>query len=214
MSDVRVYLKIFVAVFVLVNPLEGIPMFLAFTQGLGAAARGAVARTTAIAVTAILLGALAIGRGLLAVLGITIGAFTVAGGIIIFLVALKMVLGRPGESKAPAADDAGAGQRFAIVPLAMPLLAGPGAISSVIVYASKGPEGNGCSLADYVILAGVMLVVGGATWLSLRAADPMRRLLGDTGIDVATRISGILVAAIAVGMVHEGLVLLVPALAG
>ena len=95
----------------------------------------------------------------------------------------------------------------------MPLLAGPGAIRSVIVYASKGPTGTGCTPLDYAILAAIVVLVGGATWGALRIADPMRRLLGETGIDVSTRVSGILVAAIAVGMVQEGLVMLFPALA-
>jgi len=101
---------------------------------------------------------------------------------------------------------------FGIVPLAIPLLAGPGAISSVIVYATKGPTGQGCSWEDHVLLAAIIVVVGAATWLALRAADPLRRLLGETGIEVSTRISGILVAAIAIGMLHEGLVLTFPSL--
>jgi multiple antibiotic resistance protein len=210
MDPAAAYLKVFVAIYVLVNPLEGIPIFLARTQGMPDAARGTVARTAAFGVTIILLVSLAIGRGLLALLNISIGAFTVAGGIIIFLIALKMVLGASGDSKLAGGD--ASQERFAIVPLAIPLLAGPGAISGVIVYASKGPVGDGCTLGDYGILAAIIIVVGVATWLALRAAEPMRRLLGATGIDVSTRVSGILVAAIAVGLVQEGVVRLFPAL--
>jgi multiple antibiotic resistance protein len=174
------------------------------------AQRLAIARTTSIAIAIILWVALALGHVVLQLLGISVGAFTLAGGIIIFLISLKMVLG-------PAGGDLGGGSdsgSFAIVPLAIPLLAGPGPISSVIVYASKGITGQGASLGDDLVLAGIILVVAIASFLSLAVADPARRLLGDTGINVFTRVAGILVAAIALGLVHEGLGMLYPQLAG
>ena len=154
---------------------------------------------------------IAIGHVVLQLLGISVGAFTLAGGVIIFLIALKMVLGPSGGDVSGSGPSDGS---FAIVPLAIPLLAGPGPISSVIVYASKGVTGQGASLGDDLVLAGIILVVALATFLSLAVADPARRLLGDTGINVFTRISGILVAAIAVGLVNEGLGTLYPQLAG
>ena len=204
------YLKVFIAVFVLVNPLEGIPIYLARTQGLPTAQRLAIARTTSIAIAIILWVALALGHVVLQLLGISVGAFTVAGGIIIFLIALKMVLGPTGGDLGGSGPADGS---FAIVPLAIPLLAGPGPISSVIVYASKGITGQGASLGDDLVLAGIILVVAVASFLSLAVADPARRLLGDTGINVFTRVAGILVAAIAIGLVHEGLGMLYPQLA-
>jgi MarC family membrane protein len=210
MGDVAIYLKIFVALFVLVNPLEGIPVFLAHTENMDWAVRKAIERTAATGVTVILLVSLIIGRGLLHVLSISIGAFTIAGGIIIFLIALMMVRG--GTRTTATSAQEGDARRFALVPLAIPLLAGPGAISAVIVYASKGPTGSGCSMVDYIILGGIIVMVGIATWISLRMADPLRRLMGDTGIEVCTRISGIIVAAIAIQMVYEGVVLLFPTL--
>ena len=205
------YLKVFIAVFVLVNPLEGIPIYLARTQGMTQGQRLAIARTTSLAVAIILWVTLAIGHVVLQLLGISVGAFTLAGGVIIFLIALKMVLGPSGGDVSGSGPSDGS---FAIVPLAIPLLAGPGPISSVIVYASKGVTGQGASLGEDLVLAGIILVVALATFLSLAVADPARRLLGDTGINVFTRISGILVAAIAVGLVNEGLGPLYPQLAG
>jgi multiple antibiotic resistance protein len=206
------YLKVFIAVFVLVNPLEGIPIYLAKTQGLTNAQRLAIARTTSIAIAIILWVTLAMGHLVLQLLGISVGAFTVAGGIIIFLIALKMVLGPSGGDLGGSSGPADGS--FAIVPLAIPLLAGPGPISSVIVYSSKGITGQGASFGDDLVLAGIILVVAVAAFLSLAVADPARRLLGDTGINVFTRIAGILVAAIALGLIHEGLGMLYPALAG
>jgi multiple antibiotic resistance protein len=212
MEHLSEYLKVFIAIFVLVNPLEGVPVYLARSQSLAPARRRAIARTTSVAVAIILWVALAVGQPVLSLLGISVGAFTVAGGIIIFLIGLKMVLG-PGTGAPPAAPS-DPQPSFAIVPLAIPLLAGPGPISSVIVYASKGITGHGASWTDDLILAVIILVVAGATFVSLALAEPARRLLGETGINVFTRISGILVAAIAVGLVNEGLGLLYPRLHG
>lgn len=208
MDSFAEYLKVFVAIYVLVNPLEGIPIYLARTQGMTHAQQLAIVRTTSLAVAVILWVSLAVGKFVLQILGISVGAFTLAGGIIIFLIALKMVLGTGGNSQS---NEPGAGS-FAIVPLAIPLLAGPGPISSVIVYASKGITGDGESLGDMCVLAGIIFIVAAATYGALALAQPARRLLGNTGIDVFTRISGILVAAIAIGLINEGLGMLYPQL--
>lgn len=209
MDNIGEYLKVFVAIYVLVNPLEGIPIYLARSEGMTKAQQLAVARTTSVAIAIILWVSLAAGKFVLQILGISVGAFTLAGGIIIFLIALKMVLG-PGGT--PPSSDSAQGN-FAIVPLAIPLLSGPGPISSVIVYASKGITGHGASLGDDLVLAVIILVVAAATYAALALAEPARRLLGATGIDVFTRISGILVAAIAIGLINEGLLRLYPQLA-
>ena len=208
-TDIVPFVKIAVALFVLVNPLEGIPVFMVRSRQLDAAGRQRTARTAAVAVTIIMLVALYLGRALLAGFGISVGAFMVAGGVLIFLIGVRMVFGT-GSARDDTADPA---ENFAIVPLAIPLLAGPGVISGVIVYATKGPRGTGCTPADDLLLTAIILAVGAATWIALRAADPLRRLLGDTGIDVSTRVSGLIVAAIAVEMIHTGLVDLFPALA-
>ena len=214
MSELTEWAKIFIAVFVLVNPLEGIPIFLVRTQQMSEATRLGIARTAALTVTVVLLVALLIGRALLALFGISVPAFTLAGGIIILLIALDMVNGkfsaRPAATASPAAEGS---MSFAVTPLGIPLLGGPGPISSVILYASRGTSGNGCTWADYAVLSGIILVVGTATFVSLMMAEPARRKLGDTGIDVMTRVAGILVAAIAVTLVAEGAKALFPVLA-
>lgn len=211
--NTHLYLKIFVALYVLVNPLEGLPIFLARTQSLEPSVRLSIARTAALAVTCIMLVALAVGRGILQLFSISIGDLTTAGGIIIFLIALKMVLGPSGptDSSAPLSKEEIRG--FGIVPLATPLLAGPGVISAVIVYASEGPTGQGNTLLDYLILSGIIVAVGLATGIALRAATPLRRMLGETGIEVSTRVSGIFVAAIATGMIVQGVQACFPKLA-
>ena len=199
------YLKVFVAIFILVNPFEGIPFFLSATEAMAPADRDRVARRAAIGVTIILLTSLVIGRLILELFGITTPAFQTAGGVIVFLIGLRMVLS---SSDAGAARATAVAHRdIAIVPLATPLLAGPGPISSVIVYASHSP-----GALNYAVLAFVIVVVGAATLLSLRLAEPVARRMGPTGVDIASRIMGLLVTAIALEMIVSGVTKLLPSL--
>jgi multiple antibiotic resistance protein len=204
---VRAYVQIFISLFVLVNPLEGIPFFLAKTRGSAKADRAGIARRSAIAVTIILLVSAVVGAKLLAVFGIGLPAFQVGGGIILFLIALQMALGGVnGGRGSQVADDHAAGADIAIVPLAIPLLGGPGAISGAILYGTRTD-----TTEELAALCAITLLVGLATFASLRAAEWLRRALGNTGIDIATRLMGLLIAAIAAQLTIEGLLELVRA---
>lgn len=209
MQEITVYIKTFIAVFVLVNPLEGIPLFLSETQNVPKEKRLAIARKASVGVTVILLFSLFLGRLLLELFGIDLAAFQFSGGIIIFIIALKMVLTSEDSSKdtgdnpQPAKDP----ESIAIVPLAIPLLAGPGPISTVILYGSMGT-----GITHYIVLSGIILAVGFATWFSLKAAAPMSTFLHQSGVNVLTKISGLLVAAIAAEMALTGLIKLLPKL--
>jgi multiple antibiotic resistance protein len=209
MAEITTYIKTFIAVFVLVNPLEGIPLFLNETQNAQKEQRVAIAKKTSIAVTVVLLSSLFLGKFILELFGIEIAAFQLSGGVIIFIIALKMVLTNDDSSKDPG-DDAQPKKdpaSMAIVPLAIPLLAGPGAISTVILYGSMGT-----SITHFAVLSGIIIAVGVATWLSLKAAVPMTTFLHQTGVNVLTKISGLLVAAIAIEMALNGLLKLLPKL--
>jgi len=207
MPDLPDTLKALIAIVVLINPLEGVPIFLARTSSMGDAARLAVARKAALTVLSLLLGAMVCGKIILYLFGIQIATFTVAGGIIILLIALKMVLEPP---KTDPPSGAGAGD-FAIVPLGTPLLAGPGPISSVIVFSSKGIGPHGSILASDAVLLALIILSAAITYFSLKAALPVGRWLGATGINVLTRLAGILVAAIALQMILGGLLETFPA---
>ena len=201
MPDIPDILKALVAIVVLINPLEGIPLYLARTSTMNDVARLGVARRASLTVLALLLGAMAGGKVILFLFGIQIATFTIAGGIIILLIALKMVL-EPPKADATPADGTG---DIAIVPLGTPLLAGPGPISSVIVFSSKGiGEGGTLWISDAVLLV-LIAAATLITYLSLRMALPVGRWLGQTGINVLTRLAGILVAAIALQMILTGL---------
>jgi len=201
MAEVTYYIKIFIAIIVLVNPIEGIPLFLTRTNHFTREQKIAIAKKTSIAVFIVLIVSLFFGRYLLELFGISIPAFTFAGGIIIFLISLEMVLGKTGSGdKSIPTDSSSDASDIAVVPLAIPLLAGPGAISAMILYGSKS-----AGIWEDIILAVIALFIAMAVWLSLNAATKMEKALNETGIKVLTKISGLLVAAIAVQLIFSGL---------
>jgi multiple antibiotic resistance protein len=207
MPDIPDILKALIAIVVLINPLEGIPLFLARTSAMTNASRLGVAKRASLTVLALLLGAMAGGKAILYLFGIQIATFTIAGGVIILLIALKMVLEPPKPEASPAE---GSGD-IAIVPLGTPLLAGPGPISSVIVFSSKGIGPDGSIWISDAILLALIALAAAITYLSLRMALPVGKWLGQTGINVLTRLAGILVAAIALQMILSGLIETFPA---
>ena len=207
MPDIPDILKALVAIVVLINPLEGIPLFLARTAAMTEACRLGVAKRASLTVLALLLGAMAGGKAILYLFGIQIATFTIAGGVIILLIALKMVLDSP---KPEASPTEGTGD-IAIVPLGTPLLAGPGPISSVIVFSSKGIGLDGSIWISDAVLLLLIAIAAAITYLSLRMALPVGRWLGQTGINVLTRLAGILVSAIALQMILSGLLETFPA---
>jgi MarC family membrane protein len=202
-------IQVFISLFVLVNPLEGIPFLLAKTGGYDPAVRDTIVSRSAKAVTIILLVSVLTGAKLLALFGIGLPAFQVGGGIILFLIAVQMTLVGVSSTKGGPAPTSSheSPHDIAIVPLAIPLLAGPGAISGAVLYGTRTE-----SFWQLLVLCGITLLVGLAVYGSLRAAEELRNMLKDTGIDIATRLMGLLIAAIAAQLTVEGLLTMVPAL--
>lgn len=205
--NIQAWIQIFISLFVLVNPLEGIPFLLAKTAGDGPDVREAIARRAAIAVTIILVISALIGANILELFGIRLPAFQVGGGIILFLIAVQMTLGGMSSDAhaASASAEHDPSADIAIVPLAIPLLAGPGPISGAILWGTRTK-----GVTELLVLCGITLLVGLATYASLRAAEQLRRVLKDIGINIATRLMGLLIAAIAAQLTVEGFLQLVP----
>ena len=203
------YLKACIALFVLIDPIGAIPVYLSVTPNYTPAEHRSTVWRIALATTLILLGALAIGGPALTLLGISIPAFRVAGGLLILLMALGMMRAIPGGARQIPEEASADTEKpdIAIVPMATPLLAGPGAIGAMIVYGHIK-----ASIVNYLVLAAIAVLVGGGTWLALRMAAPIGARLGKTGINVVTRIMGLLLAALAVEMAANGLRDLFPAL--
>lgn len=194
------YLKVFLGLVSIVNPIGTVPVFLELTQERPPAERRAIALHTSIAVLIILWVALLGGESVLAFFGISLPSFRCAGGILLLLMAVSMLRADPTSMRATAAEvETSPREPVAVVPLAMPLLSGPGAISTVIVYAHASDTWRQTAYMATVI-AGAAL----STYVVLFFAPFFERLLGQTGMNVVTRVMGLVLAAIAVELMAGG----------
>jgi MarC family membrane protein len=205
----RQYTHFVLALIAVLDPFMAMPVFLGLRAGRSEAQHRRLARTAALIVLAVLVSAALGGDAILRVLGTSMGSFRVAGGLVLLLMALAMLHARLDAPTAPAIADPGGDQELAtVVPLAIPLLAGPGAISTVMIAAEGKPL-----LQQGTIIAAIALVCL-ILWLMLRLAVPISRLLGNTGLNIANRLLGLLLAAIAVESMADGLKQLFPVLGG
>ncbi|MGH8706392.1 MAG: MarC family protein [Burkholderiales bacterium] len=203
------YLRFVVTLTAVVDPFLAVPFFLAFTAARGEAERRELARVVALTVFAVLALSTFFGESLLELIGASLPAFRVGGGLVLLLMALAMLNAQAGGVRQSQAEarELEAGEVTGVVPLAVPLLAGPGAISTSIIAAEKG--GFAHQLAIVACIAVVCLV----SWATLRRAHSIEARMGTTGLNIATRILGLLLAAMAVQTMAEGLKQLFPGLA-
>lgn len=210
MLDYTDYIKIFIALLAVVDPLGTVPIIAALTVHAKGVDIKIIARTVVLAVTTILLSALFFGEDLLIFFGISINSFRVSGGILLMLMAISMLraeISATVQTKEEAREGE-AKQSIAVVPLAMPLLAGPGAISTVILYA---PTGHGIS--HYLLMSLDIMAVVIILWIVLCCIPWLTRHLSKTGINIFTRLMGLLLSALAVEFIASGLKGLFPVLA-
>lgn len=200
--DISQSLKLLIGLISIVNPIGAIPMFLSLTDDQSPPERQRTGAQAAFAVTIILSTSLFLGEPLLKGLGISLSSFRVAGGILILLMALNMLKDGRSAHKQNPEDERDAQQResITIVPLSMPLLAGPGAISTAIVFSQQSSSWLQ-QLLHLGAIAGVGLVVG----LCLRTAPWISKVMGPPGMRVMTRIMGLLLAAIGIEFMTQGL---------
>jgi multiple antibiotic resistance protein len=190
----------FTSVLFIVDPIAVVPTYLVITQGQSVAQRRTTARRACVAATVLLVTFAAVGRGIFGLFGITMPAFRIAGGLILWLVAMDMLHGNRSTQEGTAEiTEATYKEDVALTPLAMPMLAGPGAISTVMVL-----SGQAQTLPQAIVVYSAILVTALICWLTLRAAEPLVLKMGKTGIRVMTRIMGLLLAAIAVQFVITG----------
>ncbi len=211
MLDFTEYSKIFISLFAIIDPVGIIPIIITFTYGMTQQKRARTGRIASLSVGAILLLALLIGELVLDFFGISIHSFRTAGGILLLLMSISMLLGAPSKT-APAPSDSTEGEgeattSVAVVPLSTPLLAGPGAISTVILDAHKG---NGAG--HYALMFVVIVALSISVWLTFLAAPWVERRMGRVGINIFTRLMGLVLASIAVEFIAGGLRGLFPAL--
>lgn len=203
------YAKILIAVLVIVNPFGAIPAFVSLTGHQSTTERQRTARVTALSVAVVLILACLLGESLLRFFGISMASFRVGGGILVMLLAVTMFNAQLSGSKhtPEEAKEAEHKTDVAVVPLALPLLSGPGAISTVIIYIDQAS--NWLHLG---ILVAACLTVSLVVWITLRLAIPIGAAMGKTGINIVTRLMGLVLAAIAVEIIVSGLGTLLPGL--
>ncbi len=202
-------MKIFVAMIVIVNPLGIMPVFVAMTASQTDLQRRTIARIAAITVAASLLISAMLGERALEMFGISLASFKVGGAILILLNALAMMQAMPARDKQTPEEALEAEDKasIAVVPLGIPLLAGPGAMSTMIIYASENK-----SVWHLLAVCTAAIGIAVVTWLALRVATRIGRRMSTTTVNVATRIMGLLLAALAVEIFAGGIVELIPAL--
>lgn len=209
MLEYTEYTKFLIGLLAIVNPLGAVPIFVALTSNSLEAERKKIAKIVVAAVLIILYVALLFGDWLLQFFGITIHSFSVGGGILILIMAISMLQARlsPISQTEEEAREGESKESVAVVPLAMPLLAGPGAISTVILYAHKDP-----GVSHYLAMSLDILIVGILLWAVLKLVPWISRHVSQTGINIFTRIMGLILAAIAVEFIATGLKGLFPVL--
>ena len=210
MHDWRTNAEIATALFVIADPIATIPIFINLTTGQSREERIRTAHVTAITVGAVLVSSIFLGQPLLQLFGIRIASFRVGGGILILLMAISMLNARLSRTVGTPEEMQEGSEKEdpAVVPLGVPLVAGPGAISTIIIYAHQASDVYDIA---FLVLAGLLVAV--SVWIVLRMADPIRNLLGKTGINIISRLAGLVLAAIAVEFIASGLVQLMPGLA-
>jgi len=209
MFDWTDYAKFLVALLSIVNPVGSIPIFINLTENQSNPERHRTGVQAALSVVMVLGAILVTGEAVLRFFGITIPSFRVGGGILILLMSISMMHARLSQIKQTEEEAKVAAEKdsVAVVPLGIPLLAGPGAISTVIVYAHYDS-----SLTHYFILGAGILTVGAAVWISFRLAPHIASALGKTGINIITRIMGLVMSAIGIEFIASGLKQLFPGL--
>ncbi|MEZ9305033.1 YchE family NAAT transporter [Vibrio breoganii] len=207
--NVAVYLQFFVGLFAIVNPVGIMPIFVSLTNHLSPEERIKTASTANIAVAVILIVSLFAGQMLLDVFSISLDSFRIAGGLLLVSIAFAMMNGQLGEQKQNKQEKAESisKEQVGVVPLAMPLMAGPGAISSTIVFGS-----NHTGPIDYIAVTITVIVFSFCCWVLFRSAPFIVRFLGQTGINVITRIMGLILGALGIEFIANGIGALFPGL--
>lgn len=198
---IRFSLTAFVTLLVVVDPPGVVPIFVALTEGADAAKRRATVRRAVVVALLVALFFLVAGRGLLSYLGVTIHAFAISGGVLLFATALPMLFGhRPGLQAPEPKEQPMAAQDPAIFPLAIPLLSGPGAIATILLLTSQASG----DMRRFGALGLVVVLVYGIAFVTLLVGGSLMARIGEGKVHIVTRVMGIILAALAVQFILNG----------
>jgi multiple antibiotic resistance protein len=206
-------IKPLITLLAIVNPLAIVPFFIHYTQGYTERQRKRTAWVSAFSAFVVIAVSALLGLQLLSFFGISIASFQVGGGMLLLISSLNMLNAQPAESKTNEDEiratevKASLGASIAVVPLTIPLLTGPATMSTVVIYAEKTQH-----IWELATLVMYGVVIGLATGITFSLAEPIARVLGKTGINVMTRLMGLILAALAVEVMADGLGTLFPVL--
>lgn len=201
--DFRFAATAFATAFTIIDPVGMIPLVLAVTTSASPRVRAAIVDRAVVIAAAIILVMGLVGRALLEYLGITLPAFTIAGGVLLFLIAIDMLFARPTGAKQTEEEQRESIQieNPAVFPLAVPMIAGPGTIATALLLVNLTHyDGTRVAIVFFAFLTALVV-----TWICMRGATFVLRLIGNTGVHVVTRLLGIILAALAVQFVINGL---------
>jgi multiple antibiotic resistance protein len=205
-------IKPLVALLAIVNPIGVVPFFIHFTQTFSSAQRRRTMRISAFSAFVVIAVSAVAGLQIIQFFGISLASFQVGGGTLLLISSLAMLNAQPAETKPSDLDEGNdkidAGASIAVVPLTIPLLTGPATISTMVIYAEKSRQ-----LWHIAVLVGYGVVIGLVTYAVFAASGRIAKVLGQTGINVMTRLMGLILAAMAVELLADGLVKLFPVLA-
>ena len=205
-------LKPLIALLAIVNPIGAIPFFISFTQRFSEGQRARTIRVAALSSFLVIAISALAGLQIIEFFGISIASFQVGGGTLLLISSLQMLNAQPAETREEDVSEGNqkvdAGDSIAVVPLTIPLLTGPATISTMVIYAEK--TRHWWELGALVLYG---VVIGVSVWLAFRASGRIARVLGRTGINVMTRLMGLILAAMAVEIMADGLTKLFPLLA-
>ncbi len=206
-------IKPLVTLLAIINPLAVVPFFIHYTQGFGRRQRQRTIWISSFSAFIVIAVSALLGLQILEFFNISLASFQVGGGMLLLTSSLSMLNAQPAEAKSTptelshAAERAAAGASIAVVPLTIPLLTGPATMSTVVIYADKAHN-----FLQLLILVGYGLVIGLVTAFCFALAEPISRFLGKTGINIMTRLMGLILAAISVELMADGLRKLFPVL--
>ena len=205
-------LKTLIALLAIVNPIGVVPFFIHFTQRFNAEQRKRTIRVAAFSAFCVVSISALAGLKIIEFFGISLASFQVGGGLMLLISSMHMLQNQPADTSKDDVNEgeqkADIGASIAVVPLTIPLLTGPVTISTMVIYAEKTRH-----WWELAILVGYGIVIGAAAFITLSAAGRIAKWLGQTGINVMTRLMGLILAALAVEIMADGLIKLFPVLA-
>jgi multiple antibiotic resistance protein len=201
MPSIQEIVTTFLAIFIVVDPFGIVPFFISLTAGFDARRRRRTILKASVIAFVVLLVFIFAGSAILRFLGIQPGSFYIAGGILLFLVSIDLLFGKPGRTKTSPQESTPEREDVSIFPLAVPMLAGPGTITTILLYVSAGRDA-----AEISILTACVAVALACAALTMSLSAAFLRVLGRTGVSVIERIMGILLAGLSVQFVFDGIV--------